>query len=535
MPELWLGNEAVAMAAIDAGLGGSFAYPGTPATEIMECVQMAVRDRNDVAAAWSSNEKVAYEAALGMSYAGRRALVSMKHVGLNVAADAFVSSSLTGVNGGLVLAVADDPGMHSSQNEQDSRYYAHFTRIPCLEPSDQQEAYDMVRMAFELSETFELPVMVRLVTRLSHSRGVVHAETALPAIARKPASDWHQWNLLPPNARRRYRRLLDVQPSLVSHATESSFNALSLRGHCGIIASGIAYGYVREALGEDDSWSILKIGAYPIPESLVRQFVDHCDTIYVFEEGYAFIENRLNGLLGLPGKTVHGKGDGTVPDQGELSVDVVRRALGLPTQRAAVDVEIEGLPPRPPQLCHGCPHCDAFGALVAAVGNGPRAFYFGDIGCYTLAAYEPYNAVDTCVDMGASIGMAIGAARAGVHPVIATIGDSTFTHSGMGPLLEAAHDNLNMTVNILDNAAVAMTGTQEGLVTGDTMVRLVEGLGVDPAHIVLINPVPSTFQKNVELMKREINYRGLSVVIARRPCIHVKRRSTVTEPATVPT
>jgi len=523
MCELLLGDEAVAQAALDAGISGAFSYPGTPATEILEFIQSRTEGDGRVAARWSANEKVAYEEALGMSYAGKRALVSMKHVGLNVAADPFMSSALTGANGGLVVAVADDPGMHSSQNEQDSRCYADFARIPMFEPSGQQEAYDMTRAAFELSENLALPVMVRLVTRLAHSRSGVRrsAPSEVPAGVR-PARDWRDWTLLPVNARRRYRRLLDVQPTLRELAEKSPFNRLWRAGPKGIIASGLAYNYVREVVGSDSPYSLLKIGAYPVPACLVRRLVDHCAEILVVEEGYPFIERQLWGLLGIPGKTIRGKLCGTLAIDGEMTADRVRLALGMPA--LGRHPPLEDLPGRPPQLCQGCPHCDTFRALMAAVGEEARPLLLGDIGCYTLGAYPPYNAVHSCVDMGASIGMASGAARAGAHPVLCTIGDSTFIHSGMTPLIGAAREDANITVIILDNGTVAMTGGQEVFATGEDLLRVIRGLGVDERHLIRIEPLPKHHERNTEIIRREINHRGLSVIVACRPCIQVKRR-----------
>ncbi len=525
MPELLMGDEAVAQAALDEGIRGAFSYPGTPATEILECVRERGAGRADapVDAMWSANEKVAYEAALGMSYTGYRVLVSMKHVGLNVAADPYMSSALTGVVGGLVLAVADDPGMHSSQNEQDTRFYGDFAQIPVFEPANQQEAYDMTRAAFVLSEQVGLPVVVRLVTRLAHSRAVVRRRDAVGQPRRGERGDPKQWILLPVNARRQYRHLLEQQQTLQRHTRESPFNRLSLHGPRGIIASGVAHNYVREALEADHSYSILKIGTYPLPVDAIRQLMSHCTDVLVAEEGYPFIEGRLTGLLGVPGKTIRGKRSGALPPDGELSTELLRTALGLPALPALP--AIADLPSRPPVLCDGCPHCDTFRLILDAVEPGTAPYLFSDIGCYTLGAMPPYNAVHSCVDMGASIGMAHGAARTGAHPVVCTIGDSTFTHSGMPPLLSAARDNANMTVVILDNATVAMTGGQEALITGEEFLRLLRGLGVDARHLVHLEPMKKDHAHNVELVRREVDHRGLSVIVASRPCIHLKRRS----------
>jgi len=530
MYELLLGDEAVAVAAMDAGIAGIFSYPGTPATEIMAFVQKRVTD-GSISARWSANEKVAYEEALGMSFTGKRSLVSMKHVGLNVAADPFINSALTGAHGALVLAVADDPGMHSSQNEQDSRYYGEFAQIPVFEPSNQQEAYDMTREAFELSERVGLPVMIRLVTRLAHSRSTVKRADPLPQPCRGRVVETRDWTLLPVNARRRFRHLLDMQETLRNYSEESPFNQLTLRGGKGIIAAGIGYNYVREVIGDDSTYSVLKIGTYPLPVSLIREIVDHCDEILLVEDGYPYIELRMQGLLGLPGKLIKGRRSGAFPPDGEMLADLVHQALGLPAAEAPAVKG--GLPARPPALCKGCPHCDTFAAITATIGHDMDPVLFSDIGCYTLGALPPYNAVQSCVDMGSSIAMAHGAAKAGAHPVICTIGDSTFTHSGMTPLIGAAHENANMTVIILDNATVGMTGGQEVFVTGEEFVKLLTGLGVDPDHIHRFEPLKKNHEETVALLEKEMNYRGLSVLVACRACIHVKKAAPAEAVASV--
>jgi indolepyruvate ferredoxin oxidoreductase alpha subunit len=531
--DLLLGDEAVAQAAIDAGIAGAFSYPGTPATEIFEAIRAHVDARGGPAEAglfaeWSANEKVAYEEALGMSYAGRRSIVTMKHVGLNVAMDPFVNSALTGVNGGLVLVVADDPSMHSSQNEQDSRFLAEFAQIPCLEPSNQQEAYELTRGAFEHSESIGLPVMLRMVTRLCHSRANVsmggeNGEVRAAAVEQAPRGrpDPNDWTLVPVNARRRFRRLLEVQPRLVEISENGGDNELALAGPRGIIASGIALNYVREALGDAiDEWSMLSIRRYPLPASLVRSIVDHCEELFVVEEGYPFIERRLTGLLGLPGKAIRGKLTGELPITGELSPEVVAAALGRPLGRKAPP--LPDLAARPPQLCKGCPHADSFRAIIEATSAYPEAILFSDIGCYALGVMPPFRAVHSCVDMGASISMAHGASRAGAHPVLCTIGDSTFAHSGMTGLIGAAAHDANMTVLVLDNSTVAMTGGQDSLTCGERLIQVLHGLGVDPEHLHVVDPRPQKHDENVERVRREIEHPGLSVIVPKRACIQIK-------------
>jgi len=524
--EILLGDEAVALGAIHAGLTAAYSYPGTPASEIMEYLVKTAQKSRGFIASWSVNEKVAYEEALGVSFAGKRALVSMKHVGLNVAADPFMSSSLTGANGGFVLAVADDPSMHSSQNEQDSRFFAQFAQIFCFEPSDHQEAYDMTRQAFDLSEQLNIPVMIRLVTRLSHSRsGVTPHEPRRPNELRLGTRQC--WTLLPANARSRFRRVLDLQADLLKFSNASTFNRLEIdqkNTRLGIIASGIAFNYVLENLhGATEKPSILKVSTYPIHEDKVKSLVDHAETILVAEEGYPLIERGLKGFFGIAGKKVIGKLSGHLPLSGELSPEVVRRAMDLKPlpQRELGDFKLAG---RPPQLCQGCPHADTFTALNKALAGYEQANVFSDIGCYTLGYYPPHSAINTCVCMGASVGMAKGGAEAGIHPSIAVIGDSTFGHSGITPLLGAAAFNTNMVLIILDNCTVAMTGGQPSFASGERLLKIIEGVGVAKEHIRVIEPLPKHLEKNVQVIKEEIAHSGISVIVAVRECLEEARK-----------
>jgi indolepyruvate ferredoxin oxidoreductase alpha subunit len=524
--EILLGDEAAALGAIHAGLTAAYSYPGTPASEIMEYLLKVSEQGRSFRASWSVNEKVAFEEALGVSFAGKRTMVSMKHVGLNVAADPFMNSAITGTNGGLVVAVADDPGMHSSQNEQDSRYYAQFAQVFCFEPSNHQEAYDMTRQAFSVSETLGIPVMIRLVTRLSHSRsGVVprppDGQNKLSYGAGK------DWTLLPMNARRRFIMLVEKQAELAKLSEESEFNSLDLRQgrtDIGVIASGIAYNYVMENLKSlDDPPSLLKISSYPLPRGLIRKLAEHVDTLVVVEEGYPFIEKAIKGLFGIHGRTVRGKLTGDLPSTGELSPDAVRAVLGLEPVRVTTTSAMK-LAGRPPQLCKGCPHGDTYDALNAALKDYDNANVFSDIGCYTLGALPPYSAINTCVCMGASVSMAKGGAEAGIHPSVAVIGDSTFGHSGVTPLLAAAASNTNMTVLILDNSTVAMTGGQPSFASGERLLRMIEGVGVAKDHLRVIEPLPKNLEENTEIIEEEIEHEGLSVVVAVRACIQEARK-----------
>ncbi len=523
-----LGDEAVALAAIHSGLSGAFSYPGTPATEILEFIRrethkMPRAAEGGVSYAWSANEKVAFEEALGVSYAGRRALVSFKHVGLNVAADPFMNSAVTGVKGGLVVAVADDPGMHSSQNEQDSRVYAHFALIPCFEPATQQECYDMTCAAFELSERIEVPVMLRLVTRLAHSRSGVQIGERRPANPLEPTKFPAQWTLLPSNARVGYDKLTRKQPDIVGWSESNPFNKLVLNpaaGRTGYLLSGVAANYFLDNFEPGEPIpSYLRIGTYPLPPGLVRKLLDAVDQLVIIEEGYPVIEDMVRGLLDAPmGKKIRGRRDGLVPRTGELDPDIVRAVLGKPARPRQQAPSFE-LPGRPPRLCDGCPHIDSYNIISELLGENPGARVFGDIGCYTLAALPPYQAAHSCVDMGASISMAMGAAEAGLRPAIATIGDSTFVHSGMTPLIGAAKRNLPMTVFILDNSTVAMTGGQDTMASGEDIVRIVKGLGVDPAHVHRLEVHRKNRERNTDIIRKEIAYDGLSVIIAARECI----------------
>jgi indolepyruvate ferredoxin oxidoreductase, alpha subunit len=522
--EIMLGDEAVARGAVDAGISGAYSYPGTPSTEIFEAVEALARRENlSVHARWSTNEKVAFEEALGLSFAGCRALISFKHVGLNVAADPFMNSAVSGIHGGLVVAVADDPSMHSSQNEQDSRYYADFARILCFEPADPQQAYDMTREAFETSERLRLPVLLRLVTRLAHSRSIV-----CPAARRAPNTpgycpDFSYWTLLPTNARRGYNLLLQKQPQLQATSQGHSSNELVVREgrRPGILATGIAWHYVAEALRDKiTGFHTLRIGVYPLPLEKIRCLVEASSELWIFEEGYPFVERYISALGLNPAIRIRGKHAGPLPPSGEMDSDIVKAAFGIPPREA---VHLAGaeqvLRPRPPLLCDGCPHTDAFKAVKEALAGHPDARIFGDIGCYTLGFYKPHEAIHTCLCMGASVSMAVGATHAGMRPVLAAIGDSTFTHSGLTPLLDAAREDCDMTVLILDNSIVAMTGGQSTMACEEQLVEVVAGLGVTRDHIRVIRPLARHHEENVRIIREEIEHRGLSVIIASRECV----------------
>ncbi len=526
-----LGDEAIGQAAIDAGLSGIYAYPGTPSTEITEYVQASREaEAGKIRSQWSANEKTAYETALGMSYAGKRTMVCMKHVGLNVAMDPFINSAVTGINGGLILAVADDPSMHSSQNEQDSRYLAKFAMVPVLEPSNQQEAYDMVHYGYELSEKYKVPVMVRITTRLAHSRSGVRRKEpreqnrgAMPGLT--------QFILLPALAREKYKNLLEKQAMFLEESEKSRFNRYTpVKGaKRGIIATGLAYNYLLENMPEESFDShVLKIAQYPMPVDLIGKIYENSEELLVLEEGYPLVEESIKGLLDLT-RPVHGRLDGTLPRDGELDPDLVLEALGGKTKYA---YNVPGLvTKRPPALCKGCGHADTFLALNEAIASWGKGRVFSDIGCYTLGALPPFNAINSCVDMGASVTMAKGAADAGMHPSACVIGDSTFTHSGMTGLLDAVHDRTPVTVIISDNSTTAMTGGQESAGTG-RLVDICKGLGVEKDHIHVLNPLKKHHGENVRVLKEELAYRGVSVVITQRECIQTARKKKKAATAT---
>lgn len=529
---LLLGDEALALGALNAGLSGAYAYPGTPSTEILEYVQAhpLTRERR-IHARWSSNEKTAVEEALGLSYCGKRAIVAMKHVGLNVAADAFVNAGMTGANGGLLVIAADDPSMHSSQNEQDSRFYAEFAFVPTLEPSNQQEAYDMARYGFELSERYAIPVLVRLVTRLSHSRAVVEADTEpLPENALHEPRNPRQWVLMPAISRERYPRLLADFEALRAEAEQSPFNSYTdgPDHSLGIVVSGVAVNYLRELFPGGCPFPTVKIAQYPLPTQLLRKLRETCETLLVLEEGQPFIERALRGVLDSSGR-ICGKLSGELCRTGELTPDEVRAALlrVKPELEALRPVEVRPdspiVRPRPPMLCQGCGHRDLYHALNDVLAEYGHPKVFGDIGCYTLGFLKPFNAIDTCLDMGASITMAKGAADAGQHPAVAIIGDSTFTHSGMTGLLDAVNEDTHLTVIISDNLTTGMTGGQDSQGTGK-IESICLGLGAHPDHVRTIDALPRNHEAMMQLLREEIDYPGLSVIVSRRECIQTARR-----------
>ncbi len=506
------GNEAIALGAYEAGVSVGCAYPGTPSTEILENLSRY----EGVNCNWSANEKTALEEGIGASMEGARVLVAMKHVGVNVAADPLLTLSYTGVGGGLVLISADDPGMHSSQNEQDNRHYARFAKIPLLEPSDSEEARDYVGAALDLSEKFDTPVMLRSTTRISHSRSTLipgkRQEHEVTGFTKNPA----KYVMLPGFARLRHPIVEDRLVALEEEAEKSPLNRIEPGSKkMGVLCSGVAYNYAREALPDA---TFLKLGfSHPLPKKLVRKFASMVDEIIVVEELDPFFEEQLLAMhLDVPvrGKELFGL-------LGELGAEIIReKVLGQKIEPIEVREDIPG---RPPVMCPGCSHRGVFHTLKKLKLN-----VMGDIGCYTLGALPPLTSIDSCVCMGASIGMALGMARANpqsAEKTVAVIGDSTFLHSGITPLLDAVYNEAPITVMILDNSTTAMTGHQEHPGTGSTLqgepssaVNL-EGLCAS-LGVKRVQAVDAFDLKELRsTIKSELEAKETSVVIVRRPCV----------------
>ncbi|MCF0207629.1 MAG: indolepyruvate ferredoxin oxidoreductase subunit alpha [Bacteroidales bacterium] len=512
---LLLGDEAIAQAFIDAGGSAINSYPGTPSTQITEYVIKSKEAKEKgVIANWCANEKTALEASIGVAYAGKRAMTCMKHVGLNVCGDPFMNAAIIGTKGVLIV-VADDPSMFSSQDEQDSRYYGHWAMIPMLEPSNQQEAYDMVFYGYELSEKLGTPILYRIPTRLAHSRAGVERRNPLQQNQLTEPADASSFVLLPANAKRLYRNLIDKQPLFTKASEESGYNKYidGENKKLGIITSGIAYNYLMENFKDGKCpYPVVKVTQYPLPYNMLNKLYDECDELLVLEDGQPFIEEHIKGFLGK-GKKVMGRIDETIRRDGEMNAEKIAAALKL--ENAKVMTVPEVVTNRPPALCQGCPHIDSYNALndVMAKYNGK---VFGDIGCYTLGFNM--KAINTTVCMGASITMAKGAAEVGIFPSVAVIGDGTFGHSGMTGLLDCVNEKANVVIMILDNDITAMTGGQPSS-AHSKLFNICAGLGVEPEHIREIVPLPKNRDEFVKILEEEINYNGVSVVIPHRTCI----------------
>jgi len=510
------GNEALARGAYEAGVLVASAYPGTPSTEILENV---IRYK-EIDASWAPNEKVALEVGIGACFGGARALVTMKHVGVNVAADPLFTLSYTGVRGGLVLVVADDPELHSSQNEQDSRNYAKFAKVPMFEPADSQEALDFIKIAYAAGEQFDTPILLRSTTRISHSKSIVNlgerpAEIPQPTLERNP----EKLVMLPGNARRRHVAVEERLLKMEDWSCRQSFNRIEKgAGKVGVITAGVSYQYVKEVLPDAD---VLKIGlVHPLPKRLIREFAAEYSTLYVVEELDPFIEEQVRAM----GISVIGKEKLSIC--GELTPGRIQKGLfgrDMPTENSSPE-----LPQRPPNMCPGCPHRGVFMEL-----NRSKAFVTGDIGCYTLGFMPPLSAMDTCVCMGASIGNATGISKVlseeERRKVVAVIGDSTFLHTGINGLMDMVYNKSTATVIILDNRITAMTGRQENPTSGyllnkqETyrvdMEQLCRAVGVQ--HVKVIDPYNIALTRKT--IREEMARPEVSVIITSRPCMLVPR------------
>lgn len=522
MKKLLSGNEAVARGFYENGGRVAVAYPGTPSTEILENM---VQYKEKINSQWSPNEKVALEVGIGSSFGGARTLVAMKHVGVNVAADPLLTVTYSGIKGGFVLVSADDPGMHSSQNEQDNRYYAKFAKMPLLEPSDSGEAKDFVGLALEISEKYDTPVLLRTTTRISHTKTVVELKEreehdGLLGFEKNPS----KYVMVPANARKRHPVVEERSVKLTQLAESIDVNRVEMnKKEMGVITSGIAYQYVKEAFPEA---SVLKLGmSFPLPINKIKSFAEAVETLYVVEELEPFIEEMIKA----EGIRVIGKD--VIPRCGELNVEIVRHALSPEKEESHVTEKVDekSLPSRPPVLCPGCPHRGVFYTL-----NKLKAVVTGDIGCYTLGVQPPLSAMDSTIAMGASIGVNIGLEKAlGIdfsRQSVAVIGDSTFMHSGVTGLMDAVYNKGSNTILILDNRITAMTGRQENPGTGYTLMgeetrevdleALARAIGVE--HVRKVDSYDLKALK--EVIREEMDRPEVSVVITYNPCMLIRRK-----------
>jgi len=515
MKHLMTGNEAVARGVFEAGVTYASAYPGTPSTEILENVGPY---KEHITAEWATNEKVALETAIGASIAGARSFAAMKHVGVNVAADPLFTYAYTGVNGGLVLVSADDPGAHSSQNEQDNRYYAKFAKIACIEPSDSQEAKDFILDAYDISEKFNLPVLFRMTTRTCHSKSLVEFGERKEVGAKEYKKDTSKFVAAPSNARLMHPKVEERAVALEKFSNKTDLNRFEWNDKkIGIITSGVSYVYSKEVFG--DTVSYLKLGfTYPLPMEKIKKFADAVETLYVIEELEPFIEEQMKAAgIDCIGKEI-------IPRTGELNPDIIAKAI-LGEERPTVSISEDKKVKRPPALCAGCPHRGLFFELA----KRKDIMVTGDIGCYTLGVAAPLNTIDTVICMGASISMGHGAYKAfernGVDKqVVSVIGDSTFFHTGINSLITVAFNKSNIVSIILDNRTTGMTGHQENPGTGyslqgDTteaidIPNLVKAIGIK--QVISVNPLD--LDAVDKALKVSLAYDGPSVIVTRWPC-----------------
>ncbi|MDD2486164.1 MAG: indolepyruvate ferredoxin oxidoreductase subunit alpha [bacterium] len=519
MKKLLSGNEAIARGAWEGGVRVASAYPGTPSTEIME----NIATYPEIYSEWAPNEKVAMEVALGGSFGGARALVSMKHVGLNVAADPLFTAAYTGVNGGLVIITADDPGMHSSQNEQDNRHYARAAKVPMLDPSDSAEAREFTMAALDISENFDTPVLLHTTTRISHGKSTVEMAEPLPLRQAGFQPNKSKYVMIPAYGKRRHLAVEKRLNSLAEFAGDTALNRIEWADtSIGVITSGIAYQYVKEVAPHA---SVLKLGLiWPLPADMIKEFAAGVDRLYVVEELDPFLEEQIKAL----GVSVIGKE--AFPVTGELNPELIGIGLGLGgTETGSVKVDMVNtidLPMRAPAMCSGCPHRGLFYTLKKL-----KLVVAGDIGCYTLAVGKPLEAIDTCVCMGASIGGAMGMEKAGIDGVIGVLGDSTFIHSGITGLINMVYNGSHGTVVVLDNRITAMTGRQQNAASGKRISgdeapaldipQLCRALGVNDIHVV----DPYDLQAMEKAVRAAVDYPGVSVVITKRPCLLIDKKA----------
>ncbi|MCT4686721.1 indolepyruvate ferredoxin oxidoreductase subunit alpha [Vallitalea sp.] len=531
--ELLMGNEAIAMGAITAGVNIVTGYPGTPSTEILEYVFK--KNDGNIYVEWSVNEKVALEVAAGASYAGLRSMVTMKQVGLNVSSDPLMSLAYIGVNGGMVIVVADDPGPISSQTEQDTRFFGMFSKIPVFDPSSPEEAYDMIKDAFEYSEKYKTPVLFRPTTRICHSSSIINV-----TLNKHTSNIGHfhkspDWCILPKLTYENHLKIIDKVKNISNDFSHYRFNNIIGTGKMGIVSEGISYEYTREALKiigiKENSYKLLKISTpYPFPEDLVAKFLSEIDVVIVIEELEPVIERELLYICGKLklNKNVKGKLSNYVPQAGENSIKSIIQALSqyfnisLDKYRA---LALPKLPKRPPTLCAGCPHRASFYAVKQAT-LGHKAVFSGDIGCYTLGNTMPLDMVDTCLCMGAGVTISQGLHRAEPDTVnFAFIGDSTFFHSGITGIVNAIYNKTDIIVIILDNSTTAMTGHQPTPETGFTMMKeksthidiskVLTGLGL--TYIKIINPFQ--LDKAIKTVSDAITQTGVRAIILKAPCV----------------
>jgi indolepyruvate ferredoxin oxidoreductase alpha subunit len=520
MKKIMSGNEAIARGAFEAGVKVAAAYPGTPSTEILETI---AREYKEIYAEWSPNEKVALEVASGASIAGARAMASMKHVGVNVAADPFMTLSYVGVNGGLVLVTCDDPELYSSQNEQDNRHYARFAKVPMLEPSDGQEAKDFMKLGFEVSEKFDTPVMLRGVTRISHAKGIVElGEPVVPPVSAEIRKQTEKFTMLPSFARIRHRVIEDRFLKLKEFAEQFLGNRMEINDPAvGVISAGISYQYTKEVF---PTYSYLKLGmVWPLPKNLIGEFFKKVKKVYVVEELDPFLEDTIRAMGFRPKG-----GKNLFPICGELNPTLVEKGMLGKKFKAPKPFFDEPLPPRPPNLCPGCPHRGMMHVLRKL-----RVFTAGDIGCYTLGAYPPLNVVNSNICMGSSIGSAHGMAKAlgekGNGKIVGVIGDSTFLHAGVHPLMNVVYNKSYTTTIILDNRTTGMTGHQEHPATGYTIrgekthridfSELGRVLGIENPRKVN----PWNLEETEKVLREELGNDKPSLVISEGPCVLLRR------------